>query len=246
VTRVGALLAAALLLVLGVASAAPAAAADPTPRPGIPLEVVVGGSSPVSGSTSTSAGGGYSSGGSSHASGSGADETAVPPADVALAEPVEPVDASSVIDVSGLRTRYHVSFDPGGGRLAVRFVVRNSSHRTIDATAKFWASAALGGHHVGTAPTVAVNAIAPGESRTVEQEISGVGQWTVVTAHMKLSPVVPGAETPIEPLSRDRTVLAIPWAVIVLVLVVAAGFVSARFSGDRGLPAATAEPVVVA
>ena len=51
--------------------------------------------------------------------------------------------------------RYRPSFDPGGGRVVVTFVVRNSSHRTVDATARFWATA-VAGHHVGSSSTAAV------------------------------------------------------------------------------------------
>lgn len=243
-TRVRVLLVAAALLLAGLAGAGPAAA-DPSPGSGIGLDALVGDSGSGSGTTGTGdAGSGNGSAGSGTGSTAGG---SVPPTDGVVTEPVAATDASSELDVSGLRTRYHVSLDPGGGRIVVTFVVRNSSHRTIDATAHFWATASLGGHHVGTAPSVSVDAIAPGQSRTVEQEVSGVGQWTVLTAHMTLSPVIPAGAPKVEPVSRDRTVLAVPWAVIVLLLVVAAGIVSARLAGDRGprVPTTT-EPVSVA
>lgn len=232
-----ALLVAALLIVGGLVLATPAAAADldPDGGEGIGLQAVVGGSAPA---PAPGAGSGLSAG-----SGSVPADVPLPP-DAAVAEPVVPLDVSSVLDVSGLRTTYRAALDPTGGRLVVRFVVRNSSHRTVDASARFWATT-VAGHRIGSAPKVPVNGLAPGESRTVSQDIDGVGQWTLVTAHAELAPVAPAGAPPVEPVVRDRSMLVVPWAAIVLVLVVAAGVISARLSGDRGRPPVT-QPVAVA
>ncbi len=224
------------LVTVGLLQAPPAGAADPDGH-GVGLEAVVG-----------QTGGGTGSSGSGHRSGSGStDEGAADDGDAAVAEPVDTdaLAASTVLDVSGLRTRYRASIDPGGGHLAVRLVVRNSSHRTVDASVRFWVTAA-GGHRVGSAPTVTVDGIPPGESRTVSQEVGGIGQWTFVTAHAELEPVLPTGAEKMEPVVRDRTVLAVPWAVLALLLVIAAGVVSARLSGDRSARAPGPTPVVVA
>jgi len=232
-----------VLVGMGVLLAVPADAADPTPGDGIDLSVVVGGT----GTTGTT---GTTGGSSSHHSSSGgsasftdSDPEAQTTPDVAVAEPVDESAATSttLLDVSGLRTTYRASFDPSGGRLLVRFVVRNSSHRTIDATALFWATHVTGGH-IGPAQSSTVNGLRPGESRTVEQVLSGVGQWTLVTAHARLTPTEVAGAPAIAPVERDRTVVVIPWALLSLLLVVAVAVVTARRAGPAPMAPLPAAP----
>jgi hypothetical protein len=77
------------------------------------------------------------------------------------------------------------------------------------------------GVDLGGSDTIAVRGLAPGEIRTIGADIGGVGQWGVLKAHMTVTPPAELRGVKLEPLSRERWVMATPWYAIVLVAALA-------------------------
>ncbi|PVW04384.1 hypothetical protein DEA06_10290 [Microbacterium sp. Gd 4-13] len=129
---------------------------------------------------------------------------------------LDEVDLGGMLSIGGLSTSYRPSFNPFGGDLELSFTVRNTSQSTVDATADFWMEGPFG-LRISSADDVAVAALKPGETRTVSASLPGVGQWTVLTAHTTFTPPEMVDDVQLTPLTRDATVFALPWFVVLLV-----------------------------
>lgn len=172
-----------------------------------------------SGTRGGSAGTGASSG-TGTGTGAGSAPASVAPSPTSTAAPAGEVSLAGVLGVSGL-TGYHVpSLEPFGGEVALSFTVRNTSQSTIDATADFWMEGPFG-NRVGQVDGIRVDELKPGESRVVTADVTGAGQWTLLTAHARLTPPAEVEGTTLTPLVRDATVFAFPWLAAVVVLVAA-------------------------
>jgi hypothetical protein len=129
---------------------------------------------------------------------------------------LDEVDLGGMLSIGGLSSSYRPSFNPFGGDLELSFTVRNTSQSTVDATADFWMEGPFG-LRISSADDVAVAALKPGETRTVSASLPGVGQWTILTAHTTFTPPETVDDVPLTPLTRDATVFALPWFVVLLV-----------------------------
>ncbi|GAA1954059.1 hypothetical protein [Agromyces allii] len=207
-----------------VASGCPAPTTAPAPSTAaIDLSAVViasGVAGPVctGGGTPSVGGGGTVNRAASNGAGAAA---SVAPAVVKTAAASDEFDLGGVLYVGGLNSGYTPSLDPLAGELQLWFTVRNVSKSTIDASADFWMSGPFG-NRLGEADGVKVAALKPGETRTVSAEVSGVGQWGLVSAHVKLTPPKTVDDATLSPVTRDASVFAPPWFV---------GFVAALVLG---------------
>jgi hypothetical protein len=205
-----------------------------------------GGGTDGTGSTSGGTGtGGVRSGTSGTGTGSGTSAVSSPSGTAPLgseaATPVDEFDLGGVLYVSGLRTVARPSLNPLAGDLEVTFTVRNASTETISGDAKFWMDGFLG-NSIGEPVEFDVPKIEPDETRTVRATLGGVGQWTFLTAHAEFTPpgTVDGIE--ISAVTRDGGVLALPWFVVMLLLIVAATFAVRYVRGAFAGRSAVAEP----
>lgn len=136
-----------------------------------------------------------------------------PPSDVA-APGATPAPALAVdngpFNVGGLNARFIPSLDPGAGRIAVSVAVHNGSTSTWSSTVRAWLTGPFG-NTLDASGEIPVKDLRPGETVTVSRELTGVGQWTVVTAHAIVTPpaTIDGAAT--KPALREATVFAFPW-----------------------------------
>lgn len=167
--------------------------------------------------------GSNASGGARGASGGGAST----PQPSSVSEPVEaPVltgeefDLGGIIIVGGLSSEYRPSPNPFGGDMQLWFTVRNVSDTAIDGRVDFWMQSVFG-NRVGEVDGVAVTDLKPGEMRTVSADVPGVGQWTVLNAHAVLTPPEEVDGVQLSPLQRDATAFAMPWFILILVVVTA-------------------------
>ncbi len=256
----------ALALVVAPLAAASATAAGPlqcpTPSPtvsptpvsgGVGLTAVVCGptSAPTTG-TSTGSGsslGGSSSFGSSGSSGAvrggssagaGGSSSSVAPTTSTVATLADSVDLGGILSVGGLSTGSTPSINPFDGVVQVWFTVRNTSTSTIDLTTDFWMENPLG-LRIANVDGVAVPGLKPGETRTVSADLSGAGQWTMLTTHARVTPPsqVDGVE--LAPLTRDATVFVLPWAIVLLMVLGVAAAVAVslvRRAGTAAVPLA--------
>jgi hypothetical protein len=134
---------------------------------------------------------------------------------------------AGVLYVSGLSWTYIPSLNPLGGSLTLRFTVRNVYHRTLSASAGLWINQVFGGP-IDVPVTVAVDNLKPAEIRTVEATFHGLGQWTMLTGHATLT--VPGLvdQQMVAPIARDAVIWFLPWLVVLLTALVAAGILWRR------------------
>lgn len=203
-----------------------AAAADgPSP---FPLNVEVKGTTATSGG---GPGGGSSSSGPASST-SVEDATEVNGSSGAAAESPE-VEEDDTIDgilaVGGLRTSYRPSGNPFAGVMHVQVTVRNLSDEVIEPTVAFSLTNWLG-MQLAESPERSLGKLAPDELRSTEVDLTGVGQWAFVAAHMTLTPPEEVGGVEVSPVTRDRWVLATPWFLLGLVAVAIGGVAVWRYS----------------
>lgn len=128
-------------------------------------------------------------------------------AEEALGE--EPVSIGGLLSMSGLSAEASPSLDIGNGAVALSFVVRNTSRESIDASARFWVDSEIG-LTVADVPDVRIEGLAPDETRRVQVRISGIGQHVVLHNHATLTPPETVEGMPLEPLTRDVTIVVPP------------------------------------
>ncbi|WP_411701342.1 hypothetical protein [Conyzicola sp.] len=141
-----------------------------------------------------------------------------PAADVVapVTEPAVPadgeVDLGGILFVSGLTSVYDWSINPLDGATETSFTVRNVSKSTFSSTVRFWADGPLG-NRLSEVTDVKVTDLKPGETRTLEARLGGIGQSTFVQVHATLTPpkVVDGVE--LDSITRDQFVVIPPWGV---------------------------------
>lgn len=128
----------------------------------------------------------------------------------AATPPGSSVAATGVLAVSGLRVVPTLSGDPRAGGLHVEATIRNLSDQVMDVGAVFSATTAFGMVLDETLPTT-VARLAPGELRVVTADLSGMGQWGVVVAHLTLRPPAQVDGVDAAPIGRDQWVVVPPW-----------------------------------
>jgi hypothetical protein len=193
------------------ASATPAATASATPAPS--------GAAASAGAPTPSTSGTPSPAGSASATPepTPSDSAAALVPDPSPTPTLHPVEVGGVLFVSGVRTTYHPSRDPFGGTLHIELTVRNASAWTVDASAEMGARTLLG-LDLGGDGSTDVRGLRPGEVRVLSKDIEGVGQWTVLKAHVTLTPPKQVGGTKLQPLARERWLLVPPWYLIALVV----------------------------
>jgi hypothetical protein len=141
--------------------------------------------------------------------------SSVAPSTSTVATLADSVDLGGILSIGGLSTGATPSINPFDGVVQVWFTVRNTSTSTIDLTTDFWMENPLG-LRIANVDGVAVAGLKPGETRTVSADLSGAGQWTMLTTHARVTPPpqVDGVE--LAPLTRDATVFVLPWALVLL------------------------------
>lgn len=141
-------------------------------------------------------------------------------ADQALGD--EPFDLSGVLYVSGLTGAASPSFGPSNGTVTLALTIRNVSSTTFNSKARFWLGNAAGMTVADMTP-VTVKGLKPAETRTISATMRRLGQWTVLHAHVTLTPPKVVEGTRLIPLTRDTTVVLAPL------------FTLSLFSGAGGL-----------
>jgi hypothetical protein len=196
--------------------------AAPTPAPTGDTGGDDGGGGTSSGGTGGSGGGsgnGPSGGGSSSSNGGGSGQgTGTGDGGAGQTPPgTGEVSVNGMVYVGGLESSSALSLNPGDAAVTLTFTVRNASQSTIDATADFWMNSIFG-NEIDAAHGIEIQGLAPGETRAVSTQLHNAGQWTLVNAHMTLTPpaTVDGVE--LTPVTRDALVVVFPWFLAVLLI----------------------------
>jgi hypothetical protein len=141
------------------------------------------------------------------------------------------------LSLSGIEAAYEGDWwNPFGGSVRVLYTVDNPGNVALAANlavgVNTWfgmpATAAQGG---------SIPVLLPGNSATYEFVATGVGQWGFLDPWAKVSPFVESSDTsltmPVAPVTRDTVVTAIPWSVLILAALVAAGVLLNRWRRRR-------------
>jgi hypothetical protein len=133
------------------------------------------------------------------------------------------VDLGGILFVSGLSSVYDWSINPLDGAAETSITVRNVSKSTFTSTARFWADGPIG-NRLSEVADVKITDLKPGESRTLEASLGGIGQSTFVQVHATVTPpkVVDGVE--LDAVTRDQFVVIPPWGLASLGGVGVVGF----------------------
>jgi hypothetical protein len=198
---------------------------------GIGITVTVAPDSSGDGSAGGSQGGGSPQGGSSSGGsnvGSGDSPAGTASADASPAPSSGGSSLGGIVFVSGLGSRYLWSVNPLDTRVRLTIIVRNDSRSMFSAKSLFWIETPVGSRF-GEDSAIPISRLKPGETRTIETIIGGVGQWTVLHAHVKLTPPRTVDGTTLKPVTRDSFVLVPPLLVGGSALALCIVFTALRF-----------------
>jgi hypothetical protein len=223
-----------LFLIAGLLGTASAAMAGDGPPQGVGIQAQVTGAPSDDGGLAVTGSGGAS--GSAQGSGIPGAPSATEvlgsggPGGTPAPSPSGQSAADGVLAVSGLRVAYRSAGDPRAGLLHVEATVRNASDQVMDVGAQFSATTVFGAQLDRSVPTT-VSRLAPGEMRVVEADLSGMGQWGLVVAHLTLRPPARVDGVDVAPMTRDRYVLVPPWFSLALAALLLAGGAAWRWAG---------------
>lgn len=153
------------------------------------------------------------------------------PSDTPSPAPTSIPDGGGWIVVGGVDASAHAEFNPLRGWITASVGIANkSASETARGEVTFRLYNSLG-TQIGSKVTHTVTGIGPGESQRVNARLEGVGQWPLLRVVATFAPDTPEAEagseaTPMDPISRETWVLAFPWVLlIVIVLLLATGII---------------------
>jgi len=142
-------------------------------------------------------------------------DTVAPASDATPVPDEGEVDLGGILFVSGVTSTYDWSVNPLDGAAETSITVRNVSQSTFSSTVRFWADGPVG-NRLSEVTGVKITALKPGESRTVDARLGGIGQSTFVQVHATVKPprVVDGVE--LDSITRDQFVVIPPWGILSL------------------------------
>ena len=123
---------------------------------------------------------------------------------------IDPIAVNGVFYVSGVTATPKPDLGPGGGDIVLAFTLRNVTTIPVTARLKFWITNAVG-MQLAAVDAVEVSDLAPGETRTVTATLPDVGQWTVFTGHVTLTPPTEVLGTALGPVSRESLIVIPPY-----------------------------------
>ena len=218
-----------------------ASAAFADDEDGIGLSVTIS-PSPTDGSTTPGSTSGTDTprGSSNPAPATGADPVA-PAAETPAPEKGE-VDLGGILFVSGVTSVYDWSINPLDGAAETSITVRNVSKSTFSSSVRFWADGPVG-NRLSEVKGVKITALKPGESRTVEASLGGIGQSTFVNVHATITPPKMVDDVKLDSITRDQFVVIPPWGILSLGALGGLGFAAyalAQFIRRPSMPAGLA------
>ncbi|KTR96729.1 hypothetical protein NS220_00755 [Microbacterium testaceum] len=138
-------------------------------------------------------------------------------------------------------TSYEASYEgdwwnPFSGHVRLHYTVSNPGNVALSANltsgTKTWLGVPATGDQGGKIPVVL-----PGNSASYEDTVDGVGQWLYLNPFTVLSPFVESPDASMQvsvvPITRDAVTFAVPWTVLILVLLVAGGILLSRWRRRR-------------
>lgn len=137
-----------------------------------------------------------------------------------------PGDLQPALTISSIAADYSSDFNPFDGSTTVTFTVKNSGNVALGATMVAGVNTYFG-IGAGEQSRQELGEMLPRSTRTITMTVDGVGQWGYLSPYIAMQPTVdddaldPGALTEVK---RDTVTLAIPWVLLVLLVIAAAVF----------------------
>lgn len=151
-------------------------------------------------------------------------------------------DIQPILTVTNISATYTGELNPVSGEALVTFTLKNTGNVALGASMAIGVNTYLG---IGVGPVVTkeLEEMLPGSTRSLSIPIAGVGQLGYLDAYVKLQPTVdPDAISPgfLAPVSRDTVLFAMPWWLLILLVVGAVVWLALRIRRARDERAATA------
>ncbi|MEL4320234.1 hypothetical protein WJX64_14560 [Leifsonia sp. YIM 134122] len=139
------------------------------------------------------------------------------------------------LTISSITSSYAPSLNPLDGETTVTFTVKNAGNVALGANMVIGVKALFG---IGTGDLVReeLAEMLPRSTRTVSVVVPGVGQWGYLNPYVSMAPTVdpealdPG---PLTVVNRDTVLIAVPWILVILILLGLAVWLWMRFSRRR-------------
>jgi hypothetical protein len=141
------------------------------------------------------------------------------------------------LKIEQVRIAYDGSLNPfTRGDAIVSYTVHNTGNTTLSAQQAVAATGPFGWFHASTAAVAAPPELLPGESWPVKVPVHGVAPAFSLAATTTLTPLLTdasGTTTALKPIVVTGHALAVPWMLVVLLIVVLAAFVLVRRTAGR-------------
>lgn len=140
----------------------------------------------------------------------------------------DPTGINGAYSVSGVTLTSEPDIGPGGGSITLGFTLRNVTATPITSSLKFWTENVIG-TQLASVDTVNVADLGAGETRTVVVTLPDVGQWTVFTGNVTLTPPAEVRGTALSPVSRDSLIIVPPYFALVALAGFGALYIALRY-----------------
>ncbi|WP_291057646.1 hypothetical protein [Herbiconiux sp.] len=148
-----------------------------------------------------------------------------------------PGDLQPALTISSIAADYQGEFNPFDGHTTITFTVKNSGNVALGAEMVAGVNTYLG---IGTGEQTRqeLAEMLPGSTRTITMTVNGTGQLGYLNPYVSMQPTVdadaldPGA---LPTVNRDTVTFAVPWLLLVLLVIAAAiwGFLRLRRARDE-------------
>jgi len=139
----------------------------------------------------------------------GVGQATVTPTGVGDALGPDPVIVEGVYAMSGLTVSASPSIAPANSAVTLSFSVRNSSSTMFDATARVWITSVFG-TRLASLEGIAIDGLAPDETRRVSATVWGLGQSALLNGHVTFTPPAEIEGTALSPVTRDTFFVLAP------------------------------------
>lgn len=144
-------------------------------------------------------------------------------------------EIEALMTVSSIAADYAPSWNPFAGNVNITFTITNSGNVSLGAKAVATVRG-LFGIPLSEALRLEIPEMLPGTSRSMTVAVGGVGQWIFLNPTINIASTIdegainPG---PLPTAQRDVPLFVAPWALLVLLAMVAAGFMFFRWRRNR-------------
>ncbi|MFB2598270.1 hypothetical protein ACEXQE_10790 [Herbiconiux sp. P17] len=146
-----------------------------------------------------------------------------------------PGDLQPALTISSIAADYQGEFNPLDGKTTITFTVQNTGNVALGANMLAGVNTYFGISAAGQVRQE-LSEMLPGSTRTITMTVPGTGQWGYLNPYVAMQPTVdkdaldPG---PLPTVNRDTITFAVPWLILLLLVIAAAVFLVLRIRRAR-------------